>query len=61
MKVAEKHQGNNEHWDVMKAASALFGELALKMNQVANIMTISMCLTVNFDYLFGSSWIYEIV
>ncbi|VDK68634.1 unnamed protein product [Litomosoides sigmodontis] len=39
MKVAEKHQGNNEHWDVMKAASALFGELALKMNQVANITT----------------------
>ncbi|KAL4003546.1 HEAT repeat family protein [Acanthocheilonema viteae] len=40
IKIAEKHQENNENWVVVQAASALLGELALKMNQVANIVTL---------------------
>ncbi|MCP9259641.1 hypothetical protein DINM_002573 [Dirofilaria immitis] len=42
IKVAEKHQGNDESMIVVQAASALLGELALKMNQVANaVISIS--------------------
>lgn len=56
IKVAEKHQENNESMIVVQAASALLGELALKMNQVANIVVLGMCFITfslcSFDYLF---------
>lgn len=42
IKVAEKHQENNESMIVVQAASALLGELTLKMNQMTNTLISSM-------------------
>lgn len=45
--VAEKHQENDASVEVMRAASALRGELALKMNQLSNDFISGMiCLFI---------------
>ncbi|KAK6101449.1 HEAT repeat family protein [Brugia pahangi] len=41
MKVAEKYHKNDESVVIVQAASALLGELALKMNQMSNIVNLS--------------------
>lgn len=52
IKVAVKHQGNDESLFVIQAASALLGELAVKMNQVSNIVILSTCFLIVFLYRF---------
>uniref|UniRef100_A0A8R1U018 TOG domain-containing protein n=1 Tax=Onchocerca volvulus TaxID=6282 RepID=A0A8R1U018_ONCVO len=58
IKVAEKHQENNESMIVVQAASALLGELTLKMNQMTNtLISISdescrrYAVIVTFQYI----------
>ncbi|VIO91325.1 Uncharacterized protein BM_BM6680 [Brugia malayi] len=41
MKVAEKYHKNDESVVIVQAASALLGELALKMNQMSNTVNLS--------------------
>ncbi|EFO26464.2 hypothetical protein LOAG_02023 [Loa loa] len=55
IKVAEKHQENDESVVVVQAASALLGELALKMNQLSNIVNLNescrrYAVTVTLQY-----------
>ncbi|VDP13181.1 unnamed protein product [Onchocerca flexuosa] len=40
IKIAQKHQENDESMIVVQAASALLGELTLKMNQMANAVIL---------------------
>uniref|UniRef100_A0AAF5PPV6 TOG domain-containing protein n=2 Tax=Wuchereria bancrofti TaxID=6293 RepID=A0AAF5PPV6_WUCBA len=56
LKAAEKHHENDESVATVQAASALLGELALKMNQMSNIVNLSeiyrcYAVTVTLQYV----------